>query len=791
MKHNPFAFSNSRQRYSVRKSYLGVCSVLLGTILLLSVAPVVSADESGPFDISTTLLEPTTLTNDEQLSNNTGEDTLSSKDNVSSETESGDSTLPDESESLSNDVQAGVAPEVVVQTDSAKEEVLKADTENPESVVATPVSTRQAVVPEEEKEAFSRVSVHDPSIFYDEKTGTYYVFGSHLAQAKSDDLQNWTPLFTREYENPSSVLGDLNENLASVFEWAGYDDADTAGGRYSVWAPDVLWNPSYQWEDGTTGAYMYYFSSSSTWRRSVIGYAVSKSVEGPYDFKDTLIYSGFTKENATDGSSRNIHYTNTHIDELINKGVIVEGFNEKWNRDNGHTYDNDYAPNAIDANVFFDKDNRLYMSYGSWSGGIYLLELDPATGKAIYPGVDGKTPDGRRIDRYFGTHLLGGWHQSGEAPYIVYDANTDYYYLFITYGGLTREGGYNMRLFRSKTVDGLYVDTQGNNPQYTGWTPEPINTAYGLKVMGNYNFNDFDAAYMSPGHNSAFIDENGDWYLVYHTRFDQGSEYHEVRVHRMVMTEEGWPVALPYEFYEKEKALTLTSDNGLTGEYEFVNHGTDSSGRAIPKASVTLHEDGTVSGGFTGIWTSVSQDGLYRLNLTSADGHVYKGQFALQYAEKSSQVKLVFALVGDDNTVFWGSKDYEVKEPVDDTEEDELGLPETIDKPEGEPTPQETPKGDVIYFVKPLIPNHISQGTIGEPKVSHSGQSEVVSEVVKDSEVLSLPQRIETDGEMLLNLTTSSKYLPKTGDQSRLTTSLGALLISLFGVLPNSRKKRK
>ena len=35
----------------------------------------------------------------------------------------------------------------------------------------------------------SRVSVHDPSII---KNGdTYYVFGSHIDAAKSNDLQNW------------------------------------------------------------------------------------------------------------------------------------------------------------------------------------------------------------------------------------------------------------------------------------------------------------------------------------------------------------------------------------------------------------------------------------------------------------------------------------------------------------------------------------------------------------------------------------------------------------------------
>ena len=36
-----------------------------------------------------------------------------------------------------------------------------------------------------------RVSVHDPSIVWD-NAGTYYVFGSHQAWAKSTDLMNWS-----------------------------------------------------------------------------------------------------------------------------------------------------------------------------------------------------------------------------------------------------------------------------------------------------------------------------------------------------------------------------------------------------------------------------------------------------------------------------------------------------------------------------------------------------------------------------------------------------------------------
>ena len=43
-----------------------------------------------------------------------------------------------------------------------------------------------------ESSQVSRVSVHDPSII--KADGTYYLFGTHLADAKSSDLINWTQM---------------------------------------------------------------------------------------------------------------------------------------------------------------------------------------------------------------------------------------------------------------------------------------------------------------------------------------------------------------------------------------------------------------------------------------------------------------------------------------------------------------------------------------------------------------------------------------------------------------------
>lgn len=44
----------------------------------------------------------------------------------------------------------------------------------------------------------------------------------------------------------------------------------------------------------------------------------------------------------------------------------------------------DYYPHAIDPVVFYDESGKLWMVYGSWSGGIYMLELDENTGLRDY-----------------------------------------------------------------------------------------------------------------------------------------------------------------------------------------------------------------------------------------------------------------------------------------------------------------------------------------------------------------------------------------------------------------------
>ena len=503
--------------------------------------------------------------------------------------------------------------------------------------------------------SITRVSVHDPSIVKDRETGTYYVFGSHLAAASSVDLVNWKRI-SGDYQNTINhpVYGNVVKNLAESFQWAGYMDGDCKTGL-AVWAPDVHWDAAYQWEDGTVGAYLLYYSASSTWRRSCIGYAVSKTVSGPYTYVDTVLYSGITATGTADGNStRDTGWYNDYLNfnELLALGSEnggIDEINPSWFKNNGSEYNTNLAPNCIDPTITEDKDGNLWLVYGSWSGGLFLLEIDPATGAVRYPGVDGTDEvSGNRIDRYYGIHLAGGNHQSGEGPYIVWDAEAGYYFLYETYGGLTASGGYNMRLFRSESITGPYVDAAGSPATKNNMN----NASYGIKLIGNYCL-EGQRGYRSAGHNSALIDDDGSRYLVYHQRFDEGTEYHEVRVRQQFLNEDNWPVCAVYE--NRNETIEHYAAEELTGTYELINHLTNNGTTMLKNQTVTLAADGTVSGDLTGTWAqSDSGKGYDWLTITTDKGVTYKGFFFRQLDE-SLQPTMTFSCIGSNNCCLWGN----------------------------------------------------------------------------------------------------------------------------------------
>lgn len=283
------------------------------------------------------------------------------------------------------------------------------------------------------------------------------------------------------------------------------------------------------------------------------------------------------------------------------------------------------------------------MVYGSWSGGIFLLEIDENTGLPIHPEEDVENG----VDPYFGKRLLGGRHKSIEGPYIQYDPDAGYYYLFVSYGGLEANGGYQIRVFRSEDVQGPYVDMNG---VYPGSMDN--HSKFGLKLSGNYRLPSLTKAYMATGGQSAFEDTDGKTYLCFHTRFENSGEFHEPRIHQFFINAEGWPVMAPYatagETLEKKNFLP----EEMAGIYYLANMGSAISSDISESVPVELKENGTVAGeSITGTW-SYTKDSPYMT--VSYDGVTYSGVFVKMKDQAGSDV-LCFSAVGG-NTSVWGVK---------------------------------------------------------------------------------------------------------------------------------------
>ncbi|OUM65285.1 glycoside hydrolase family 43 protein [Piromyces sp. E2] len=459
----------------------------------------------------------------------------------------------------------------------------------------------------------SGVSVHDPSIVKD--GNKYYIFGSHMDTAYTTDLRTFTKLYSGVNENNKMFTNLFSRSNYAPFSYVGKN----SDGGYSVWAPDVMYNKSMR-------KWVQYFCTSSTFIKSNICYATADRVEGPYTYQSCFIYSGFVgntvgKTNLraiTGGTDGNRYYPNNNYNYRV-------------------------FPNAIDPSVFYDFNDRLWMVYGSWSGGIYMLELNKNTGLPLH-----NINNGNNTDKYFGKKIAGGNHQSIEGPYILPHSGTGWYYLFVSYGTLTSNGGYQIREFRSRNPDGPYVDVRGR--EFMGGT----NADYGVKIMGNYNFPGLSKAYMAPGHNSVIRDSDNKVYLVYHTRFNDGQEYHEPRVHQMFLNQDGWLVAAPYAYAGETISPTGYSIPDMTGSFKIVFHyHTKVNGDISNNYTISLNSDYTVTGKLSGSWGYTRQTNFMHIKIGNV---TYKGVFLKQMDEAKSATLVTFTAIGDNNDSIWGVK---------------------------------------------------------------------------------------------------------------------------------------
>lgn len=349
---------------------------------------------------------------------------------------------------------------------------------------------------------------------------------------------------------------------------------------HELWAPDVVkMNDKY---------YLYYSASTFGSNQSMIGLLVSDSMEGPWEDHGVVIKSASGDEH-----------------------------------------------NAIDPAISFDREGNPWMVYGSFFGGIYIVQLDQETGKPL--------------DDDIGQLLVRRQHSvdnAVEGPYIIYNDQEDKYYLFVSYDSLFTD--YNIRVARSDEIDGPYVDYVGNGMTDTEIFPYEV----GTKIMGGYRFGDSEG-WVAPGHNSV-LNEDGDFYLVHHARGEQDTNWPYMHVRKIVWTDDGWPLVSPERYAgEKEQPIVKTD---VIGNWEFIvlsKYNND----VIPSEPVSIDRKGSIQDHEHYKEWLLEKDN--QMTITYEDEEktlTITGKVLPAWDWEEWHETVVFTGIDDSGTAYWGKK---------------------------------------------------------------------------------------------------------------------------------------
>ena len=547
-----------------------------------------------------------------------------------------------------------------------------------------------------------RIAVHDPSIVMD-VTGSnannplYYIYGSHLGRAKtyaSGNYQIWNTFKTGEENTGTSntLFADVNGKLVNFkddystqlvkkvknykseeVDFPNFDAHAWQAKGYNVqgnqWAPDIVYNKTMKkW-------CMYMSLNGDHWCSSIVCF-VSDNIEGPWTYQGPVVFSGFQGTYAHNSYAAADDWKHTDFAIATGETALPSRYKvgDKWGT---------YWPNCIDPCVFYDDNDNLWMSYGSWSGGIFMIKLDKTNGLRDYTytfpyEVNGKvtTPGAASAnctsDPYFGKKIAGGYYVSGEASYIQKIGK--YYFLFMSYGALTSDGGYQMRIFRSENPDGPYKDCYGTSALFNSYKMNYSSATEdnrGVLLFGGYQWDAMSGAEIAQGHNSAFVDKQNRSFVVYHTRFSNGGEGHQVRVHQLFLNDEGWLMAAPFEFDGETitdaaiASKASIADADIAGDYQFMRHqyGQNTKAKAFETpVNITLNADGTITGAEKGTWKRTA--GTDYIHLTINDV-VYRGVLVKQTIDYTNIPAIaISALSSSSGSVALGQNNFTYQQEV-------------------------------------------------------------------------------------------------------------------------------
>ncbi len=377
--------------------------------------------------------------------------------------------------------------------------------------------------------------------------------------------------------------------------WVGtvFDDIPEPAAEWSdaetLWAPDVI---------KLGNAYYLYYSASVLYSpQSCIGLATAPSPEGPWTDRGILLKSDFSSE-----------------------------------------------VNAIDPAVSFDAEGNLWMVYGSFSEGIYIIEMDKTTGRPV-----GEEP-GRLV-------ATRGSQAGSEAPYIVYNSEFKKYYLFLSYDSLFSD--YNVRVGRADSITGPYYDFSGQKLTDYPWSDdvpedvEIVSANVGNKLIGGYSFTTGEG-WVAPGHQSV-LNDGGDWYLLHHARPVSDKNWTYLHVRKIFWSADGWPLPSPARYAgEKIQAVPKSS---VSGSWEVLCHHRLSYEDPVAE-SWTFEASGSVTApGYTGSWKLAGESTL-RLELADEDGKtlLIEGTVVPSWDWENGRGGLAFAGIDEDGQTWWAKR---------------------------------------------------------------------------------------------------------------------------------------
>lgn len=449
----------------------------------------------------------------------------------------------------------------------------------------------------ENNSKWNLANVHDPSVMLAED-GYYYMYQTdasygnaheghgHFHCRRSKDLVNWEYLGATMEEAPAWAVEKLNEYRNEMINAEGkkLDPIKAEDISYGYWAPVV--------RKVNNGLYRMYYSLV------IDNYIKTGKKNTAENFDHSWTERAFIGLMETSNPASN---------QWEDKGMVVCSASDKpnteangWGRRGTGDWDAYFKFNAIDPTYTITPEGKHWLIYGSWHSGFAALEVNPSTGMPLTPLAKPWTVEGNSIDSFGKLVATRGtssnrW-QASEGPDVIYNPQTQKYYMFMAYGQLAV--AYNTRVVRADRPEGPYVDMQGNSAT-AGKEMLPVVTA-------PYKFSNSNG-WVGISHCGIFDDGQGNWYYTSQGRFpvdipgiNASNAIMMGHVRSILWTEDGWPIVMPERYGAVPKVAIAKEE--LEGNWELIqmkptakNSTNDGNATQYESKVITLGADGKVT----------------------------------------------------------------------------------------------------------------------------------------------------------------------------------------------------